>query len=105
MVFILYLDTLTVNSPLLKINKKSTRLFHTCPDIEYNSNDFQIQSFSQNPRLRSSDYELTENRGRLGMPPFRLSLDSSDEDSSMSSSFGQVNHILFPFSLIVKVYA
>lgn len=46
-----------------------------------------IQTFSQNPRLRSSDYELTENRGR--MAPFRLSLDSSDEDSSMSSSFGQ----------------
>ncbi|CAH3196897.1 unnamed protein product, partial [Porites evermanni] len=46
-----------------------------------------IQTFSQNPRLRLSDYELTENRGR--MAPFRLSLDSSDEDSSMSSSFGQ----------------
>ena len=52
---------------------------------------FQIQSYSQNPRLRLSDYELTENRGRLqGMPPFRLSVDSSDEDSSMTSSFGQV---------------
>ena len=53
--------------------------------------NFQIQSFSQNPRLRTSDYELTENRGRLH--PFRLSLDSSDEDSSMSSSFGQVSFI------------
>jgi len=50
-----------------------------------------IQSFSQNPRLRTSDYELTENRGRLH--PFGLSLDSSDEDSSMSSSFGQVSFI------------
>ena len=68
-------------------------------------NDFQIQSFSQNPRLRTSDYELTENRGRLGMPPFRLSLNSSDEDSSMSSSFDQVNCILFLFSLIAKVCA
>lgn len=54
--------------------------------------NFQIQSFSQNPRLRTSDYELTENRGRLH--PFRLSLDSSDEDSSMSSSFGQVPLVL-----------
>lgn len=52
---------------------------------------FQIQTYSQNPRLRLSDYELTENRGRLqGMPPFRISVDSSDEDSSLSSSFGQV---------------
>ncbi|KAJ7369401.1 hypothetical protein OS493_039340 [Desmophyllum pertusum] len=50
-----------------------------------------IQSFSQNPRLRTSDYELTENRGRL--QPFRLSLDSSDEDSSMSSSFGQTGYM------------
>ncbi|XP_074617585.1 protein broad-minded-like isoform X1 [Acropora palmata] len=50
-----------------------------------------IQTYSQNPRLRLSDYELTENRGRLqGMPPFRISVDSSDEDSSLSSSFGQV---------------
>lgn len=50
-----------------------------------------IQSFSQNPGLRPSDYELTENRGRL--QPFRLSLDSSDEDSSMSSSFGQTGYM------------
>lgn len=53
-----------------------------------------IQSYSQNPRLRLSDYELTENRGRLqGMPPFRLSVDSSDEDSSMTSSFGQAGYM------------